>query len=146
MTDRRSGPTIAAIAGELGLSVPTVSKVLNGRADVAPATRDRVEAALEKHQYRRRRPAAAPAGTGLIDLVFHRLGSAWSMEIIRGVEAAAAESQTSVILSELGGVHRPRPGGWTRRSRGRPWGCCWWRPTCPRGSTSSSTGAASRTS
>ena len=101
MSDARSGPTIASIASELGLSVPTVSKVLNGRSDVAPATRDRVEVALEKHQYRRRRPASARPGTGLIDLVFHRLGSGWSMEIIRGVEDAAAESRTSVILSEL---------------------------------------------
>ena len=119
MTGVRPGPTIASIASELGLSVPTVSKVLNGRADVAAATRDRVEAALERHQYQRRRPATAPAGTGLIDLVFHRLGSAWSMEIIRGVEDAAAESRTSVILSELGGEHRP-PARWLDTTIARP--------------------------
>lgn len=112
-------PTIATIAREVGVSVPTVSKVLNGRADVAPATRDRVEAALEKHQYRRRRPATAPPGTGLIDLVFHRLGSAWSMEIIRGVERAAAAHRTSVILSELGGEHRP-PQTWLDTTMSRP--------------------------
>ena len=112
-------PTIATIAREVGVSVPTVSKVLNGRADVAPATRDRVEAALEKHQYRRRRPATAPPGTALIDLVFHRLGSAWSMEIIRGVEQTAAAHRTSVILSELGGEHRP-PQTWLDTTMSRP--------------------------
>ena len=41
------GPaTIASIAAEAGVSVPTVSKVLNGRPDVAAATRARVEACL----------------------------------------------------------------------------------------------------
>lgn len=113
-----STPTIAQIAREVGVSVPTVSKVLNGRADVAQTTRSRVEEALERHQYRRRRTLAPPAGAGLIDLVFHRLGSTWSMEIIRGVEAAAAAARTSVILSELGGGHRP-PQTWLETTLAR---------------------------
>lgn len=113
------GPTIAAIAREVGVSVPTVSKVLNGRSDVATATRERVEAALEKHQYRRRRAAPTRTASGLIDLAFHRLGSAWSMEIIRGVEVAAAAHRTSVILSELGGEHRP-PQTWLDTTMSRP--------------------------
>ncbi|HEY1488060.1 MAG TPA: LacI family DNA-binding transcriptional regulator, partial [Micromonosporaceae bacterium] len=44
----RARPTMAAIAREAGVSVPTVSKVLNGWSDVAPATRKRVEALLEQ--------------------------------------------------------------------------------------------------
>ncbi|QAY64271.1 LacI family transcriptional regulator [Xylanimonas allomyrinae] len=115
----RETPTIAQIAQELGVSVPTVSKVLNGRADVAEATRARIEAALERHQYRRRKAARPPEGTGLVDLVFHRLGSSWSMEIIRGVEDAAAENRVSVILSELGGEHRP-PRAWLDATMLRP--------------------------
>ena len=47
--------TIAAIAAEAGVSVPTVSKVLNGRRDVAPDTRARVEAAITRTGYRARR-------------------------------------------------------------------------------------------
>ena len=34
--------TLATIAAEAGVSLPTVSKVLNGRPDVAPGTRSRV--------------------------------------------------------------------------------------------------------
>ena len=75
--------TIAAIAGEVGVSVATVSKVLNGRADVAPDTRAKVEESLERHRYRRR-GRKKPTGTGQIDLVFHEFDSAWAMEIIRG--------------------------------------------------------------
>src|SRR5690348_11458943 len=57
--------TISAIAREAGVSVPTVSRVLNGRADVSPATRERVEAILREHGYRRR-PAPGRASSGLI--------------------------------------------------------------------------------
>lgn len=98
--------TIATIAGEVGVSVTTVSKVLNGRSDVAPETRARVEESLERHRYRRRskRP---PTGSTRIDLVFHELDSAWAMEIIRGVEAAAAAAKVDMVLTQLGGAHRP---------------------------------------
>src|ERR1051325_1643431 len=50
--------TLADIARVAGVSAPTVSKVLNGRADVAPATRTRVEELLRTHGYRRRRAEA----------------------------------------------------------------------------------------
>lgn len=108
-TPRRASPpsTIASIAAEAGVSVPTVSKVLNGRPDVAPETRSRIEEMLERHQYRRRRQRPTTGGQPLLDLVFHELDSAWSIEIIRGVEDAAAAAGVGVVLSELGGVHRP---------------------------------------
>lgn len=118
-TRRGGAPTIAQIAREVGVSVPTVSKVLNGRSDVAPSTRARVEEALSRHRYRRRRVAPPTPGVGLVDLVFHRLGSTWSMEIIRGVEQAAAAARTSVILSELSGEHRP-PRTWLETTLARP--------------------------
>lgn len=98
--------TIAMIAGEVGVSVATVSKVLNGRADVAPTTRARVEASLERHRYRRRSRRQS-AGAGHIDLVFHEFDSAWAMEIIRGVEAVTTASRIDVVLSQLSGKHRP---------------------------------------
>lgn len=100
--------TISGIAAELGVSVPTVSKVLNGRSDVAPDTRARVEAALARHQYKRRPRRPAAAGPPLLDLAFHELDSAWAIEIIRGVEATAAAAGVGVVLSELGGAHRPQ--------------------------------------
>jgi len=99
--------TISKIAQAAGVSVPTVSKVLNGRADVAPATRARVEALIDKHQYRRRRGSGA-TGTQMVDLVFHELDSPWAVEIIRGVERVAREERMTVVLSECGSDHTPR--------------------------------------
>ena len=98
--------TIAQIAEEAGVSPPTVSKVVNGRGEVAAATRDRVEAVIQKHGYQRRK-AATEAPPTVIDLVFHELESPWAMEIIRGVEGAAREAGLSIVLTELQGHERP---------------------------------------
>jgi LacI family xylobiose transport system transcriptional regulator len=97
--------TLAEIAREAGVSAPTVSKVLNGRADVAPATRRRVEELLRAYGYRRRRAEASRSP--LLDLVFHELESAWAMEVIRGVENVARDTGLSVVLSESAGRLTP---------------------------------------
>jgi DNA-binding LacI/PurR family transcriptional regulator len=98
--------TIATIAHEVGVSTATVSKVLNGRYDVAAETRARVEASLERHRYRRRNKRQ-PSGAGQVDLVFHELDSAWAIEIIRGVEAVTAARRIGLTLSHLNATHRP---------------------------------------
>ncbi len=103
---RSSGTaTLAEIAREAGVSAPTVSKVLNGRADVAPATRTRVEELLRAYGYRRRRAEATRSP--LIDLVFHELESSWAMEVIRGVENVACDEGLSVVLSQSAGRLTP---------------------------------------
>ena len=105
MAEREPRVTLAELASEAGVSIATASKVLNGRSDVAAATRARVEALLDRHGYRRRttgRPTAR-----LVELVFHELQSAWSIEIIRGVEEAAAAHGVSVVLTESGTRHAP---------------------------------------
>src|SRR5579863_8190133 len=98
--------TIAAIAEEAGVSVATVSKVLNGRGDVAAETRTRVEASLERNRYRRRGKRQPPS-TGHIELVFHTLGADWEMEIIHGVQAVSGPAKVAVVLSHLDGRSRP---------------------------------------
>lgn len=95
--------TITEIARKAGVSVPTVSRVVNGRSDVSPATRARVEDLLRRHGYRKR-PAPAPARTAaLIDLVFNDLDSPWAVEIIRGVEEVAHATGTGTVVSAIHG-------------------------------------------
>ncbi len=102
-------PTIARVAAQAGVSVPTVSKVINGRADVSPATRSRVEAAIREQGYHRsdRSQRAAP----ILELIFHELESEWALEIVRGVERVAGQQHMAVVLTELHG----------RRTPGRGW-------------------------
>lgn len=101
-------PTIAMIAHEVGVSVPTVSKVLNGRADVAPATRARVEEVLARHRYRRPTARGVPRGGRLVELVVHEANTMWAMELIQGAEQATSAARVGLVLSELGGMDRPR--------------------------------------
>ncbi|MDT9686662.1 LacI family DNA-binding transcriptional regulator [Streptomyces sp. TRM76323] len=98
----RGKVTITAIAREAGVSVPTVSRVVNGRSDVSPATRARVEDLLREHGYRRR-PAAPGDRAALLDLVFNDLDSPWAVEIIRGVEEVAHAAGMGTVVSAIHG-------------------------------------------
>ncbi|MFI6873539.1 LacI family DNA-binding transcriptional regulator [Streptomyces sp. NPDC050400] len=102
------GPTLAVVAREAGVSVPTASKVVNGRQDVAPETRRRVTEALDRLGYVRRRRAASAA---LVDLVVPSLGGAGAAEVLRGVEEAAHAAGLEVVVST--GPARAR--GWRDR-------------------------------
>ncbi|HEX8008135.1 MAG TPA: LacI family DNA-binding transcriptional regulator [Trebonia sp.] len=85
--------TLAAIAAAAGVSLATVSKVVNGRPDVGPGTRARVERLLEEHGYARPRHRRA----GLIDLVL--ADRPWAVEILRGVADWSAAHETEVAVS-----------------------------------------------
>ena len=93
------------LADQAGVSLSTVSKVLNGRSDVSKATRERIEVILEREGYRRR--SGLPNRGTLIELVFPELETAWAMEIIRGVENIARSNGLSVVLTESGSRHSP---------------------------------------
>ncbi|MFE7169198.1 LacI family DNA-binding transcriptional regulator [Streptomyces sp. NPDC057616] len=94
-----AGPTLAVVAREAGVSVPTASKVVNGRQDVAPETRRRVTEALDRLGYVRRPRFDAAKVPGLVDLVVHSLESSWSGAVLQGVEAAAHGAGLEVVVS-----------------------------------------------
>src|ERR1700685_3643675 len=112
----RARATLAEIAAEAGVSLPTVSKVVNGHADVAAATRARVEQLLGERRYRHpgiRRGRHA----GLIDVVFNGLDSPWAVEILRGVEEwCSAHGMAAAVSSVRHGD--ARPASWTRARGG----------------------------
>ncbi len=94
-----SGPgriTLEDVAAAVGVSTPTVSKVINGRSDVASATRTRVESALREYGYVRKTPRKRRVG--LIDLIFHNV-SPWAVDIIRGAEEAALAAKARLVVS-----------------------------------------------
>lgn len=96
--------TLAAIAAEAGVSLATMSKVLNGRTDVAPETRARLEEHLSRHGYTRR---GVTQRREFVELVFHELEPSWSMEVIEGVEEVAHAAGLSVVLTVSGDRHAP---------------------------------------
>ena len=98
--------TLSDVAAEAGVSLATISKVLNGRPDVSPSTRARVEVLLAEHGYQRR-TGATTTKAELVELVFHELDRIWSMELIDGVESVAKEQGLSVVLTVTGDRHSP---------------------------------------
>lgn len=106
---------LAQIAAEAGVSVPTVSKVLNARPDVSAATRERVTAVLEEHGLAIR--PRARAVTGLLDARIVNLDGAWAETVVRGAAAAARRHDKDLVLTV-----DPDPDdcdGWVRRALAR---------------------------
>lgn len=91
--------TISYIAESAGVSVPTVSKVINGRSGVAAETRARVEALIKQHGYRR---TDLVSRSNMMELVFDELADMWGAEIIRGVTQSARAHGVGVMLTEFG--------------------------------------------
>jgi DNA-binding LacI/PurR family transcriptional regulator len=113
----RSGPTMAVVARMAGVSVPTVSKVVNGRGGVATATRDRVTAALKQVGYLREpsTPADQRGSGRLVDVVMHGLRSTYASAVLGGIEAAASEAGLDIVVAASEAEHRRREspaGGW----------------------------------
>jgi DNA-binding LacI/PurR family transcriptional regulator len=99
-TDSRP-TTIAQIAQIAGVSVPTVSKVLNGRTDVALPTRERVERVIEEYGFVRNRSARAlrKGKTGLVDLILPRLDDEYFLPILEGVAEILSEAGVRLVLT-----------------------------------------------
>ena len=93
--------TIAEIATKAGVSIPTVSRVLNNRPDVAPETREHVERVLKENGFIRSRVAQAlrHGSSGVIDLVVPDLSSPYTVEVVRGVTEAMERTDLRMALS-----------------------------------------------
>jgi LacI family transcriptional regulator len=88
-----------------------VSKVVNGHADVAAATRARIEQLLGERNYRHPGTRAGRR-SGLIDVVFIGLDSPWAVEILRGVEDwCSAHGMGAAVSAVRHGS--ARPASWT---------------------------------
>jgi LacI family transcriptional regulator len=113
---RHRRATLANVAASAGVSVATVSKVLNDRDDVAPATRALVQALLHEHDYVARR--VSPARSPTIELFFHGQLNAYHTEVLQGVVEAASETGVAVVVSVRPrgrrGSGAKRPATWAR--------------------------------
>lgn len=113
--------TLASVAASAGVSVATVSKVVNGRTDVAPMTRARVQTLLTDHKYvpRRSEPAGrASSSAPTIELIFYGPLTGYSLEILPGVLETAADDGVAVAVSlrkrESGSTKAQRSSSWAR--------------------------------
>ena len=92
--------TMKRIAGELGVSITTVSKVLNNRADISEATRSRVLAKVEELGYQRNAVARSLSlrRTHTLGIVIPDLMHSFFVEIIAGIEPVASVRGYGLLL------------------------------------------------
>lgn len=92
--------TIAEIAAKAGVSIPTVSRVLNNRPDVAPDTRERVEQVIKESGFIHSRVKnALKESSGIIDMLVPDLAQLYSVEIVSGVEDVLERTELRLALS-----------------------------------------------
>jgi LacI family xylobiose transport system transcriptional regulator len=100
--------TLAEVADRAGVSVSTVSKVLNGRSGVSGDTRARVEALLTDHQYNPRNPG--PNHAPLIEVLCFEIDSSWASEALAAIERVARRRGVGVVVSGTNDRQKPDRG------------------------------------
>jgi LacI family transcriptional regulator len=103
MRPRPARATIKEVASEAGVSTQTVSRVINGRPDVSPETRERVQNAIESLRYQ---PSAL--ARSLIQQRSYTLGVVTAglkyigpSRTLSGITAAAEQAGYALLLKEL---------------------------------------------
>lgn len=106
--------TLAQIAASAGVSVATVSKVVNGRQDVAAETRALVEELLRQHAYVPPSARKSAGADATVELVVHGEFGAYATEVLSGVVHAGTEMGASIVIDRIDD-EGPSPQEWARR-------------------------------
>src|SRR5262245_34421875 len=93
--------TIREIADRAGVSIATVSRVLNGRGDVADETRELVSRVIQENGYTANRSARSLSGgrTGLVGILVPLVYPAYFSGILAGAAEALSEQGMQIVLS-----------------------------------------------
>ena len=109
-------PSLAEVAGEAGVSISTVSKVVNGAPDVAADTRVRVESVLRDKQYLSpKQRSRSDLATVVVVLASSSMSSPLTVEILRGTMRAAHEAGVELVLLDL--PDGAPAAGWLERTK-----------------------------
>lgn len=103
--------TIRSVADEAGVSITTVSNVINGRHEqMAPETLQRVLTAMERLGYRPNRVAQSLVTnrTATIGLIMSEVTNSLYPPVTIGAEAACREAGYSLILANADGIDTER--------------------------------------
>lgn len=94
-----SNPTQALIARRAGVSVATVSKVLNGRSDVSASTKERVERMAENVGYRKPPGYARSTPAKIVSLMAGPLSALEVGQLVQETEKAMSRWGYNIVLS-----------------------------------------------
>lgn len=99
------GVTLADVAAHVGVSARTVSRVVNDEGGCTPATKARIEAAIEELGYRPNLMARAliRRRSDTIGLINQEMLDPFFPEFADGVQEAAAENRRTMFVASSGG-------------------------------------------
>ena len=93
--------TIFDVAERAGVSYSTVSRVVNNYAHVKPATRSKVQAAMDELGYVANLKARSLAGgrSQIIGILTYDLDTTYNVEVVRGIDEEVSSRDYDMILS-----------------------------------------------
>ncbi len=117
MPRTRSAPTIHDVAAGAGVSVSTVSRVLNGKDDVAAETATRVREVIETLGYESSMAARGmrSSRTQVIGLIMPDMDHSYGVEIIKAASRVITGTAYDLIAMTCGSKHHTERGVWQQQ-------------------------------
>jgi len=108
MRRTRRSATIQDVAKAAGVSISTVSRVLNDKDDVAPETYQKVHEVIETMGYTSSLAARSMRShrTRVIGVIMPDVSSPYCVEVLRGINQAVASSNYDLIIYTTGDVRK----------------------------------------
>jgi LacI family transcriptional regulator len=108
MNRNRRSITIQDVARAAGVSVSTVSRVLNGKDDVAVETCEKVQGVIDELGYTSSLAARGMRSrrTNVIGLIMPDVASPYCIEVMRGVNQKIAQLDYDLIVYTTGDVRK----------------------------------------
>jgi DNA-binding LacI/PurR family transcriptional regulator len=108
MARKTSSPTIADVAREAGVSISTVSRILNGSPLVANETLEKVRCAIQHLGYLPHSAARnlALRHTNTLGVLLESVGSSFFASVVAGAEEAAYAEGFSLLIATPGHLSR----------------------------------------
>ncbi len=108
MPKKKRAVTIQDVAKKAKVSVSTVSRVLNGKADVASETQARILAVIDTLGYATNLAARSMRShkKNLVGLIMPDIAYPFAIEVMKGVNRAIAESEFDLLVYTTGDVRK----------------------------------------
>jgi LacI family transcriptional regulator len=108
MSRKKRAVTIQDVAKTAGVSVSTVSRVLNGKVDVASETQVRILGVIDELNYMSNLAARSMRShrTHLIGLIMPDIAFPFAVEVMKGVNRAITESDYDLLVYTTGDVKK----------------------------------------
>jgi LacI family transcriptional regulator len=112
MFSKKQQPTISDVAKKAGVSIATVSRVINGTTPVASKTTQRVQEAIKELAFVPRAAARVLASrrTETLGLLLPEIGGAFFSPLLRGIEAEAQAAGYDLLIHATSHIpHASKP-------------------------------------